>query len=144
MYATMKQHWRGRKMKTYIETHVSSCKQCQKYKKTARWKYKHLPVRDDNLPDPFHTVAVNLVGPWKILVEQALWEGQTREQTIAFQALTIIDKGTALLKIEPYHSATSLEIVTLFDLEWLCRYPQPVWVRYDNGKYFLGENSTRC
>ena len=126
-------------MKKNIKTHVSSCKQCQKYKKTARRKYGHLPVQDDNSPDPFHTVAVDLVGLWNFLVEQALGDGQTREQTIAFQALTIINKGTALLKIEPYHSATSLEIATLFDLKWLCCYPQPVWVRYDNGNGFLGQ-----
>ena len=126
-------------MKKSIEKHVRSCEKCQKYKKTARRKYGHLPVRDDNSPDPFHTVAVDLVGPWKILVEQALGDGQTREQTISFQALTIIDEGTALLEIEPYHSATSLEIATLFDLEWLCRYPRPVRVRYDNGSEFLGQ-----
>ena len=90
--------------------------------KTATRKYSHLPVPDDNLPEPLHTVAVDLVSPWSVVVEQVLGDAQTRKQTIAFQALTIIEKGSAPLETEPYYSATLLKVATLFDLKWLCCY----------------------
>ena len=89
----------------------------------SKTKVRSLTGPRKNVPDPFHTVAVNLVGPWLIAMEQSLWETQTHKQTIAFQSLTIINKGTDLLKIELYHLATLLKIAMLVNLEWLCCYP---------------------
>ena len=71
---------------------------------------------NSKLLDRFHAFVVDLVAPWLIAVEQALGGGKMCEQIIVFQALTIIDKGMALLEIELCHSAMSLQIATL--LTW--------------------------
>ena len=50
----------------------------------------------------------------------------------------MIDVGTFLLEIVPYHDKEAASIARLFDQEWLCRYPRPARVIHDNGNEFLG------
>ena len=149
MYNTLRQQWYWRGMKKDIDNMVSKCAKFQKFKKTARKKYGKLPAKDSDLPPPFHTVCVDLVGPWKIEVEQALGDDntssrkrnknkRTRKITMEFKALTILDATTTLMEIEPYERKNSEEIAHLFDQEWLCRYPRPEVCIHDNGGEFMG------
>ena len=75
MYSTINQFWWWKGLKQSEENHASHCEKCQKFKKTARGKYRHLLLRNNNFPEPFHTVSVDLVGPWSIQVTQALSGG---------------------------------------------------------------------
>ena len=99
--------------------------------KEQQKKNAKIPLRDDIAPDPFHTVQVDLIGPWSVEVEQA----NTKVTNIQLKALTMIDVGTFLLEIVPYHDKEAASITRLFDQEWLCRYPRPA---HDNGNEFLG------
>ena len=123
--------WKG--MKEDINKFVGTCEKCQKNKKTTI-KYGKLPIRNDVASDPFPTVQVNLVGPRKIEIAQA--NSTVAEKEI--KAVTIIDIGTLLLEIVPYHNRTSVSIANIFDQEWLCRYPKPARVIHDNGSEFIG------
>jgi hypothetical protein len=49
------------------------------------------------------------------------------------QALTIIDKGMGWPEFIATTSKSSQQITILFDGVWLCRYPRPDRVVFDNG-----------
>ena len=101
----------------------------EQHKKNAK-----LPLRDEIAPKPFHTLKVNLIGPWNVEVEQA----NSKSENIQLKALTMIDVGSFLLEIVPYFDKKAVSIAKLFDQEWLCQYPRPERVIYDNGNEFLG------
>ena len=96
-------------------------------------KYGKLPIRNNVASDLFHTVQVDLIGPWKIEIAQA--NSKVAEKEI--KAVTIIDVGTLLLEVVPYHDRKSVSIANIFDQEWLCRYPRPAQVIHDNGSEFI-------
>ena len=133
MYNTMALYYTWKGMKEDINKFVGTCEKCQKNKKTTI-KYGKLPIRNDVASDPFHTVQVDLVGPWKIEIAQA--NSKVAEKEI--KAVTIIDVGTLLLEVVPYHNRKLVSIANIFDQEWLCRYPRPAQVIHDNGSEFIG------
>ena len=134
MYNTMALYYTWKGMKEDINDFASTCKKCQKYKKTALKKYGKLPVRNDIAPDPFHTVQIDLIGPWKIEIAQTNSSVAVKE----IKAVTVVDVGTLLLEIVPYHNRKAVSIANIFDQEWLCRYPRPARVIHDNGSEFIG------
>ena len=71
---------------------------CEMIKNQGR-QYGHLAAREVNIA-PWHTVAVDLIGPWKTVVNG---------QTLEFKALTIMDTVTNLL-------------VTLYDATYMQYY----------------------
>ena len=126
MYNTTRQYFTWKKMKSQIKGLVAHCDICQRCKKTGKKKYGKLPLKDDNSPEPFELVAVDLVGPWKIDVVQALGgEAGTRTTEQEFKALTVIDLGTCLTEIAPYVTKRANAIAEIFNRVWLCRYPRP-------------------
>ena len=91
-------------------------------------------MRNDIASDPFHTVQIDLIGPWKIEIAQTNSTVTVKE----IKAVTAIDVGTLLLEIVPYHNRKAVSIANIFDQEWLCRYPRPARVIHDNGSEFIG------
>jgi hypothetical protein len=55
------------------------------------------------------------------------------------RALTMIDKATGWPEFAAIVNKTSYHIAILFDSIWLCRYPRPRKVIYDNGTEFVGQ-----
>ena len=53
-------------MKLKIEWLVTQCGVCQRCKNMGKEKYGKLLLKDDNSPEPFKLIAVDLVGLWKI------------------------------------------------------------------------------
>ena len=95
---------------------------------------------------PWHTVCVDLIGPYTI---------KGKDGTILdFMCLTMIDPATSWFKIIKLPIArvtverdegeitkividkSSAQISRLFNKSWLCRYPRPVEIIYDNGSEF--------
>ena len=84
-------------------------------------------------------VAVDLVGPWKSDVVQALGdEAGTRTTEQEFKALTIINLGTCLTEIAPYVTKQADAIAEIFNRVWLCQYPWPSQWYHNNGSKFIG------
>ena len=90
-------------------------------------------MRDDVAPKPFHTLQVDLIGPWNVEIKQT----NLRVINIQLKALTIIDVGTFLLEIVPNDNKKAVSIAKLFDQEWLWRYQRPECVIHDNINEFL-------
>ena len=109
---------------------------CQQYQcpddcgmiKNQGRQYGHLASQEVNIT-PWHTEAVDLIGPWKTLVNG---------QQLEFKVLTIMDTVTNLLEIVRIDNKTSENITQLFANTWLSRYPWPAQVIHDNGGEFIG------
>ena len=54
-------------------------------------------------------------------------------------ALTAIDEATTWPEIVRIKEKSSLNISRKFDRAWLCRYPRPTRITFDNGGEFLGK-----
>ena len=137
MKATVKSfyYWKG--MDREIEKHVKNCKECQKFKKTAVRPVGHVPLRTGRSVTPWEKVHTDVIGPWGIDVK-ILDTGKIIKRTIS--ALTIICEATLWpeIKFLVKNNPKSVHIAYAFDQEWLCRYPRPAVVVYDNGGEFCG------
>ena len=90
--------------------------------------YGHLAPRHAELM-PWHDVAVDLIGPWKITINGT---------DLVFQALTAMDPVTNLLEIARIDKKTSANVAQTFSNVWLARYPWAYRCIHDNGGEFIG------
>jgi transposase InsO family protein len=136
MQATIKQnlYWPG--MDQAITAYVKTCALCQQYKITATKKYGKIPLPKSPTVKPWEEVHVDMIGPWTVQFTLTNQPGTTRVEHL--QALTIIDKGTGWPEFVATRSKASQHIALLFDGVWLCRYPRPSRVIFDNGGEFTG------
>ena len=140
--ATM--YWHG--MHAQIRRLVKSCARCQKGKSRKR-KYGHVPPKEA-ITRPWHTVCVDLVGPFEIT--------DAAGTTMEVMLLTMIDPATGWVEIaelptkivDKYNKKDDIwykdeildkdssTISRLFNKHWLSRYPRPRYVTCDNGGEF--------
>jgi hypothetical protein len=71
--------------------------------------YGELPESNVNMTNPFQTVAVDLIGPWKVTVNQ---------HDLIFNALTIIDPDTNLMEACPIRDRSSATVARDFENTW--------------------------
>jgi hypothetical protein len=137
MQATIKEsfYWPG--MDAAIDAVVRACPVFQKCKITAFKKYGKIPLPTYRNYTPWEEVHVDLIGPWDVRYNSTSVPGKTTIEKI--QALTIIDKATGWPEFVAICNKTSYHIAISFDSEWLCRYPRPARVVYDNGAEFTGQ-----
>jgi transposase InsO family protein len=136
MQATVKEHLYWPKIDQDIATYVKNCTICQSYKITAVKKYGKIPLPKSTTIKPWEEVHVDMVGPWTVHFELTNQPGKIVVQQL--QALTIIDKGTGWPEFVATQSKSSQQVAILFDSTWLCRYPRPARVVFDNGGEFMG------
>ena len=142
-------YWVG--MSAQIRKFTTYCDRCQKGKKRKR-KYAHLPPKLAVI-NPWHTVCVDLIGPYTI----KSGDGTNME----FMCMTMIDPATGWFEVcelptvtvfreyrekmksgesvfveDEILDKTSASISQIFNKTWLCRYPRPVEVVFDNGSEF--------
>jgi hypothetical protein len=113
-------------LKHYCDTY--RCTICQTNKQIGPG-YGKLPPRHAPLT-PWNEVAVDLIGPWKVKIDQ---------EEIEFNALTCIDPVTNLVEIIRINNKTSVHIAQQFENLWLSQYPRPNRCIHDNGGEFIGE-----
>ena len=104
-----------------------NCEVCQRNKALNR-QYGHLPERHAPLM-PWDMVAVDLIGPWKITVN---------DRDLEFNALTCIDPVTNLVELVRIENKTAAHVANKFENVWLARYPKPTKCIHDNGGEFIG------
>ena len=104
------------------------CEICQR-NKSPNVQYGHLPERHADLV-PWDSVAVDLIGPWKITVNGVELE---------FNALTCIDPVTNLTELFPVENKTAAHVASIFEELWLARYPKPYKCIHDQGGEFIGQ-----
>jgi transposase InsO family protein len=122
---TLTMHFAWPSLRTDVLQFAKTCDQCQRLKR-HRKHYGHLPDVSPNVI-PWHTVAVDLVGPWTI---------RAKNRTIKLSALTVIDVATRWMEIARIFSKEDEYIAKVFDREWLSRYPRPLVCIHDEGGEF--------
>ena len=126
MYQTISRRFYSPGLKKRIESF--RCEICQ-INKPVNINYGLLPERHANLV-PWYSVAVDLIGPWKITVNGTELE---------FNALTCIDPVTNLTEMVQLDRKTAEHVANKFQNLWLARYPKPFKVIHDNGGEFIGQ-----
>jgi hypothetical protein len=105
------------------------CNDCQKYK-LAGHGYGLLTKQEVRIV-PWKEVAINLIGPWKVKVN---------DQQVEFNALTCIDTASNLVKLIHIDKKTAKQIRDKFTESWLCRYPHPVRCLHDKRGEIIRQN----
>jgi transposase InsO family protein len=100
-------------------------------------KYGNIPLPTHHKLAPWEQVHVDLIGPWDVRYNSTSVPGKSTIEKI--QALTIMDKATGWPEFIAIQNKTSQTIALSFDSEWLCRYPRPAQVIYNNGTEFTGQ-----
>ena len=127
LHDSMAQHLYHPDLRSTIEDVVTRCVTCQEEKNVLRG-HGQLAPREANA-HPWREVAVDLVGPWKITINNVETE---------FRALTIIDTVTNLVELVRIDNKTSEHVAMHFENTWLSRYPMPRSITYDQGGEFIG------
>ena len=135
MKATIKSNFYWKGMDTDIENLVRNCDKCQIFKKTAVRPVGHVPVRASRSVTPWDRVHVDCVGPWTVDI-RIQDSDKVVKRTIL--ALTMICEATLWPEIALVQNTKSWHVAHVFDSTWLCRYPRPKAVVFDNGGEFIG------
>ena len=72
---------------------------------------------------------MDLIGPWEVKV---------RNRLLTFNALTVIDTTTNLVKITRVDTKTCANVTNKLRQCWLSRYPHPQRIVHDGGGEFTG------
>lgn len=133
LYNTMRQHlfWPG--MPNDIKTITRTCPICQK-RKSHRPQYGHLPHNDKSNTTPWHTLYVDLIGPY------SLTDGAGIDYSLL--CLTMVDHATGIFEITQIKDKTAETVALALDRTWFSRYPRPVRCIYDNGSEFTSKEFT--
>ena len=127
LYDTVKARFFAKNLNKHCISTVNSCEVCRMNKSSTK-QYGLLPPRVAGV-FPWRTVAVDLIGPWKIKINGRVLE---------FNALTCIDPVTNLTEISRIRNKTSKHIADQFANCWLSRYPRPIECIHNNGGEFIG------
>ena len=122
LYATMSKHFWFPCMKVVIPQFTNQCNNCQRIKTTNR-PHGKLPPKNLHHLNPWDQVDVDLIGPWKIQMNNVEYK---------YRALTCVDLIIAISEIIPIQYATSQTTATSFENDWLSRYPRPSRCSHDN------------
>jgi Integrase core domain. len=141
-------YWKG--LTHQAKQYAKVCQQCQRFKK-RKARYGLLPPKDIGELKPWHTVHVDLIGPYTVTAKQQQPANKIVSTELKLTCMTFIDPATGWFEIaevptydleevkagnKEYIDKTSARISLLFNNYWLSRYPRPVEVVYDNGSEF--------
>jgi hypothetical protein len=122
---TLQQRYYHSKLRYTIDKF--KCEHCQRHKLSGKG-YGLLPEREMRIA-PWEEVAIDLIGPWTIKVNN---------RKVEFNALTCIDTASNLVELIRIDNKTSRHIRDKFIQSWLARYPRPTRCVHDKGGEFIG------
>ena len=139
---TIGQHFYWPKMRQTIKHVCSRCMSCQLTKKKLH-RHGLLPPKDPQVI-PWHTVCVDLIGPYTIGKPGRTVKGKyipSSDET-TLHCLTMIDPATGWFEIVEVEEARADVTSVAFQETWLNRYPRPTEVVLDRGREFKAEFHT--
>jgi hypothetical protein len=124
LHETLQQHYHHSKLQYTIDKF--KCEHCQRHKLSGKG-YGLLPEREMRIA-PWE-VAINLIGPWTIKVNN---------RKVEFNALMCIDTASNLVELISIDNETSLHIRDKFVQSWLACYHRPIRCIHDKGGKIIG------
>ena len=98
-----------------------------------------MPPKDAEVT-PWNRVNVDLIGPYKIKSPNDPKGTKPKE----LRALTMIDPVTGWFEIKAILMPDAQMIMDAFHEAWLCRYPRPEQIVFDNGSEFKDVFALTC
>jgi hypothetical protein len=136
--ATLREIYTWSNLRTHVHEFCRTCDKCQLSKK-QRKKYGHLPAKQAETT-PWKRVNVDLIGPYKIKTINDPKDKEPRD----LRALTMIDPVTGWFEIKAILKPDAATVMDAFHDAWLCRYPRPEQIGFDNGSEFKDVFATTC
>ncbi len=119
-----------------IDDLVCTCDSCQKLKITGKKQYGKIPLTPAlQDKEPWQVVHIDCTSPWDL---QFLNDITQKVETHKLDLLTIADACLGWTEFAVMKNTTSKHTAHLFDTNWLCHYPRPQKVVYNNGSEFIG------
>ena len=133
---TIAQHytWIGLR-KTCINV-CQACELCKVAKKRGK-KYGKLPPKPTPEIIPWHTLCIDLVGPYKFGAPYI--KDKLNPNYCTLLCLTMLDPATGFFEVVEIAEKKADYIANILEMHWLCRYPWPTEVRMDRGSEFAAE-----
>jgi hypothetical protein len=128
LYGHLRQIYYHRDLRQMVDN--LNCDFCQRNKFNGKG-YGFLPEHEV-CSIPFEECAMDLIGPWTVQVHGRLYK---------FDALTVIDTVTNLVKLVTIEKKNLDHITQKFAQFWLTRYPWPQRFIHDPGGEFTGPES---
>ena len=139
----IRQHFWAKGLSKVVETIVQKCTTCKTSKKTAGW-YGKIEERTYTNKDfiPFFKVRIDCIGPYII---PKMWYTNHRKdkEPIKFQAATISCNACVLMEAQEVTTFSGKAAANAFNQAWLCQYPQPHVVIFNQGNEFKKEFVTQ-
>ena len=135
--ATLRQHYTWHGLRKTVETVCKTCSVCHRLKKRTS-KYGLLPPKDPEVI-PWHTLCIDLIGPYSI--KQPKINGEEQED-LHLHCLTMIDPATGWFEIAEIPTKQADDVSNILEMHWLTRYPVPTEVVMDRGREFAAEVTT--
>ena len=131
-------------MKVDVTCYVKHHKHCQLNKLSKRNYSKLQPKDDVTAMKPQNRVCVDAISSWDatILKFTKGKNGKTkkiRTKVTTIYALAAIDEATSQPEIIRISNEICYETQHTLNRNWLCRYPHPKAIVYDNGSEFASE-----
>ena len=95
---------------------------------TSTKKHGLIPEKDAEPAIPWNRVNVDMIGP--------LTCHQPDGTKLQLMALTMIDPATGWFEVKDVPHINAANCMAAFDDTWLCRYPRPQFIGFDNGSEF--------
>jgi RNase H-like domain found in reverse transcriptase/Reverse transcriptase (RNA-dependent DNA polymerase)/Integrase zinc binding domain len=136
-YKSIQAHFHWKTLSPDVKAFCTKCTVCQQYKKNTQ-QYGLLPTKIQSVI-PWHTVCVDMMGPWTIPTISNKANKTTKTHSIkSILIFTAIDPSTNFIELQVVANKHSNLIARTFDRLWLCRYPRPMKCIHDSGTEFTG------
>jgi hypothetical protein len=143
-------YWKGMR-----ETITKVCRQCATclYNKPKNLKYGKIPAKMAPEHIPWHTLCIDLIGPYKVgkpkvvknkitkirRGKKVVEEEEVTEPPFTLWCLTMIDPATGWFEIAEIPSKRADYVSNVLEQTWFNRYPWPTEVVLDRGREFMAE-----
>ena len=126
---SLKQHFYWPNLRQEVHRQVKKCHICQTNKR-HKTKYGHLPAKEAEA-DPWDKLCVNLIGPYTIK--------RKAKTPLTLWCVTMIDPATGWFEVKQIKDKQAITVANVVEQTWLCRYPWPTQINYDQGTEFMAE-----
>ena len=133
---TIAQHYTWLGLRRTCIAVCQACELCKVAKKRGK-KYGILPPKPTPEIIPWHTLCIDLVGPYKFGDEYINKRKNPHHCTL--RCLTMLDPATGFFEVVEIDEKKADYIANILEMHWLCRYPWPTEIVMDRGKEFMAE-----
>ena len=135
--ATLSMYYSWKGMRNTVKSVCNRCGSCRQ-NKPKQLKYGKLPVKPEADAIPWHTLCIDLIGPYSFGEDKPDLKVPTFNQ-VTLQCLTMIDPATGWFEIVQIPNKRADEVSNLLEQTWLTRYPWPTQIVLDRGTEFMAE-----